>query len=193
MLSASAPTPPQPPPPLRTDTRVVEPDDQWKADSRRRIEHELLHIVEDAQIVRDTILNSQPSESSRERAQRDHEESMNNIRTLVQDDCAQHNEHKAADCVAGNRGAEKGGRGTDSTTQAHTPRSVSSRGSGSGEGHALIPPRGVARVTRSSFPAITDAMHPPCPACVSHVRYVSRAPAPAPTPEAWLHIPEVLS
>ena len=61
-------------------------------------------------------------------------------------------------------------RAADSTTQAHTPRSVSSRGSGSGEGHALIPPRGVARVTRSSFPAITDAMHPPCPACVSHVR-----------------------
>jgi len=85
MLSASAPTPP-PLPPVRTDTRVVEPDDQWKADLRKRIEHGLLHMVEDAQIVRDSILNSQSSESSRERAQRAYEESMNNIRTLAQDE-----------------------------------------------------------------------------------------------------------
>ncbi|KAF8502724.1 hypothetical protein F5888DRAFT_1607704, partial [Russula emetica] len=85
MLSASAPTPP-PPPPIRTDTRVVEPDEQWKADLRKRIEHDLLHMVEDAQIVHNTILNSQPSGSSRERARRDYEESMNNIRTLAQDE-----------------------------------------------------------------------------------------------------------
>ncbi len=31
----------------------------------------------------------------------------------------------------------------------------------------LIPPRGVARVTRLSFLAITDAIHLPCPARVS--------------------------
>jgi hypothetical protein len=87
MLSAApTPPPPPPPPPVRTDTGVVEPDEQWKADLRKRIEHDLLHMVEDAQIIRDTILNSQPSERSRERAQRDYEESMNNIRTLAQDE-----------------------------------------------------------------------------------------------------------
>jgi hypothetical protein len=83
MLSA-APTPP-PPPPVRTDTRAIEPDDQWKADLRKRIEHDLLHMVEDAQILRDTILSSQPNETGRERAQREYDESMNNIRTLAQD------------------------------------------------------------------------------------------------------------
>ncbi|KAI0284671.1 hypothetical protein BGY98DRAFT_894231, partial [Russula aff. rugulosa BPL654] len=77
---------PPPPPPVRTDSRVVEPDDQWKADLRKRIEHDLIHMVSDAQIVRDIILNSQPSESSRERAHRDYEESMNNIRMLAQDE-----------------------------------------------------------------------------------------------------------
>src|SRR6266851_1055448 len=86
MLSASAPTPPPPPPPVRTDTRLVEPDEQWKADLRRHIEHSLRHMVEDAQNVRDTILNSQPSESSRENAHRAYEESMINIRTLAQEE-----------------------------------------------------------------------------------------------------------
>src|SRR6266851_5480216 len=86
MLSASAPTPPPPPPPVRTDTRLVEPDEKWKADLRRHIEHSLRHMVEDAQNVRDTILNSQPSESSRENAHRAYEESMINIRTLAQEE-----------------------------------------------------------------------------------------------------------
>jgi len=86
MLSASSPTPPPPPPPVRTDTRLIEPDEQWKADQRRRIEHNLRHMVEDAQNVRDTILNSQPSESSRENAHREYEESMNTIRMLAQDE-----------------------------------------------------------------------------------------------------------
>ena len=85
MISASAPTPP-PPPPVSTDVRVVEPDEQWKADLRKRIELDLLHMVSDAQKVRDAILNSQPPESSRERAHRDYEESMNNIRTLAQEE-----------------------------------------------------------------------------------------------------------
>jgi hypothetical protein len=78
--------PPPHPPPAPTDTRILEPDEQWKASLRKRIEHGLLHMVEEAQIVRDTILNSQPSESSRVRAQRDYEESMNNIRTLAQEE-----------------------------------------------------------------------------------------------------------
>jgi hypothetical protein len=81
---------PPPPPPVRIDTRVVEPDEQWKADLRKRIEHDLLHMVKDAQIVRDTILNSRLSESSRERAQRDYEESMNIIRTLAQEEFTRH-------------------------------------------------------------------------------------------------------
>ena len=85
MLSA-APTPPPPPPPVRTDSRPLEPNEQWKADLRRRIEFGLRHMVEDAQNVRDTILSSQPSESSRERAQREYEESMNNIRMLAQEE-----------------------------------------------------------------------------------------------------------
>ncbi|KAF8500253.1 hypothetical protein F5888DRAFT_1680554, partial [Russula emetica] len=85
MLSASTPTPP-PPPPVHTDTHVVELDEQWKADLRKRIEQDLLPMVKDAQIVRDTILNSQLSESSREHAQRVYEESMNNIRTLAQEE-----------------------------------------------------------------------------------------------------------
>src|SRR5713226_3119402 len=78
--------PPPHPPPVPTDTRILEPDEQWKANLRKRIEHDLLHTVEGAQIVRDTILNSQPSESSRVRAQRDYEESMNNIRMLAQEE-----------------------------------------------------------------------------------------------------------
>ena len=86
MISASAPTPPPPPPPVRTDVRVVEPDEQWKADLRKRIELDHLHMVSDAQKVRDAILNSQPSVSSRERAHWDYEESMNNIRTLAQEE-----------------------------------------------------------------------------------------------------------
>ncbi|KAI9507279.1 hypothetical protein F5148DRAFT_999632, partial [Russula earlei] len=85
MLSASTLTPPQHPPPVRTDGRLVEPDEPWKADLRKRIEHDLRHMVEDAQTVRDAILNSQPPESSRERAHREFEESMNNIRSLAQE------------------------------------------------------------------------------------------------------------
>src|SRR5713226_7358780 len=85
MLLASTPTPP-PPPTVRTDIHTLEPDEQWKADLRKRIEHGLLHMVESAQITRDTILNSQPSEESRERAQRNYEESMNNIRMLAQEE-----------------------------------------------------------------------------------------------------------
>ena len=82
-----APAPTLSPPPIRTaDIHLIEPDEQWKADLRRRIEHGLRHMVKDAQTVRDTILNSQPSESSRERVQREYEESMNNIRTLAQEE-----------------------------------------------------------------------------------------------------------
>jgi len=43
-------------------------------------------MVEDAQTVRDTILNSQPSESSRERARHEYEDSMNAIRMLAQEE-----------------------------------------------------------------------------------------------------------
>ena len=82
MRSASAST--LPPPPV-TDS-LVEPDEQWKADLRRRIELGLRHMVEDAQTIRDTILSSQPSESGRERAQREYEESMNAIRMLAQEE-----------------------------------------------------------------------------------------------------------
>src|SRR5712672_1009621 len=101
MLSAPAPTPPPHPPPIHTDSRVLEPDEQWKADLRRRVEHELRHMVEEARTVRDAILNSQPPESSRERAQREFEESMNNIRSLAQESfnsqlCLEMNERKRA-------------------------------------------------------------------------------------------------
>ncbi|KAH9962244.1 hypothetical protein BC827DRAFT_1130773 [Russula dissimulans] len=83
MLSALAPAPH--PPPVCTDSRVLEPDEQWKADLPKRILNDLRHMVEEAQRVRDAILNSQPSESSRERTQREFEESMNNIRSLAQE------------------------------------------------------------------------------------------------------------
>jgi len=84
MRSASAPA--FPPPPVGTDSRLVEPDEQWKADLRRRIEHSLRHMVENAQTVRDTILNSQPSEIRREHAQREYDESMSAIRMLAQEE-----------------------------------------------------------------------------------------------------------
>jgi hypothetical protein len=80
------PTPTAPPSSVRTDTRVSESYEQYKADLRKRIEHDLLHIVKDVQIVRDTILNSQPTENGRERAHREYEDSMNNIRTLAQEE-----------------------------------------------------------------------------------------------------------
>ena len=83
MRSASAST--LPPPPVVTGS-LVEPDEQWKTDLRRRIELGLRHMVEDAQTVRDTILSSQPSESGRERAQREYGESMNAIRMLAQEE-----------------------------------------------------------------------------------------------------------
>ncbi|KAI9452480.1 hypothetical protein BJY52DRAFT_1124315, partial [Lactarius psammicola] len=76
-----------PPPPVRIDGRLeIEPDDQWKADLRKRIERDLLVMVEDAQTARDKILNSQPSEGSRERAMAQYDKSMSEIRTLAQDE-----------------------------------------------------------------------------------------------------------
>ncbi len=59
-------------------------------------------------------------------------------------------------------------RAAEPTGHSQAPMSVSSRGDGSGEGHAITPPRGVARVTRS-YPAIPDAVHPPRPVRVSRV------------------------
>lgn len=55
----------------------------------------------------------------------------------------------------------------DITAQGHIPRSVSSRGGGNGEGRAITPPRGVARITRS-YPAPLEAMHLPRPIRLSH-------------------------
>ncbi|KAH9985646.1 hypothetical protein BJV74DRAFT_756534, partial [Russula compacta] len=63
-----------------------EPDEQWKADLRKRIEHSLRQMVEDAQTTRDTILSTHPDESGRERAQRAYDDSMNTIRTLAQEE-----------------------------------------------------------------------------------------------------------
>jgi hypothetical protein len=60
-------------------------------------------------------------------------------------------------------------RATDLTAQGQGPSSVSSRGDGSGEGRAVTPPRGAARVTRS-YTALPDATHPPRPIRVSHVQ-----------------------
>jgi hypothetical protein len=84
------PPPPHTQPHIRTgiDTRILElePDEQWKADLCKRIERGFFHLVEDTQIIRNTTLNSQPSEESRERAQRDYEESMHNIRMLAQEE-----------------------------------------------------------------------------------------------------------
>src|SRR5580692_11763556 len=87
MLSVPAPTPPPPPPPVRTDAKLeIEPDEQWKADLRKRIELSLREMVEDAQTLRDTIFNSQPSENSRERAMVQYDKSMSEIRTLAQEE-----------------------------------------------------------------------------------------------------------
>ena len=85
-MPVSTPTPP--PSYVRTDTRVAEPFERRKleADLRKLVEHDLIHIVKDVQIVRDTILDSQSTESGRERTQREYEESMNNIRTLAQEE-----------------------------------------------------------------------------------------------------------
>ncbi|KAI0246176.1 hypothetical protein BJV78DRAFT_1158072 [Lactifluus subvellereus] len=81
-----APAPPPLPPPVRTGARLeIEPDKQWKDDLRKRIEHELRNMVEEAQIMRDTTLNSQPPESSRERALQEYESSMTAIRKLAQE------------------------------------------------------------------------------------------------------------
>jgi hypothetical protein len=56
---------------------------------------------------------------------------------------------------------------TEGQQQGQGPKSISSAGGGSGEGRAVTPPRGVARVTRSS-PALPDAMHVPRPVRLSH-------------------------
>jgi hypothetical protein len=85
MLSASPPKTPPHPLPAHIASHVIEPDEQWKADLRKRIERDLKHMVEEARTVRDAILNSRPPESSRARARREYEESMNNIRSLAQE------------------------------------------------------------------------------------------------------------
>ena len=87
MLSEPEPLPSLLPPPVRADARLeIEPDGQWKDDLRKRIEHNLRNKVEDAQVVRDTILKSQTSESSRERALLDYEKRMTAIRRLAQEE-----------------------------------------------------------------------------------------------------------
>ncbi len=69
-----------------TDTHILEPDEQWKADLHRRPEHDPLHVVEDSQVAHNTILNSQPSEESHKRPQRDYKVSINNIGMHAQED-----------------------------------------------------------------------------------------------------------
>jgi hypothetical protein len=87
MLSVPAPTPPPPLPPIRTNACLeIKPDEQWKVDVCERIEHSLHGMVEDAQTLRDTIFNSQPSESSRDRANAQYDKSMSEIRTLAQEE-----------------------------------------------------------------------------------------------------------
>jgi hypothetical protein len=87
MLSVLAPSPPPLPPPGRINARPgIEPDEQWKDDLRKRIEQSLRGMVEDAQTVYDTILNSQPSESSRERGPLNYEKSISVIRMLAQEE-----------------------------------------------------------------------------------------------------------
>ena len=82
----SVPAPTLLPPPVSTDSRLIEPNEQWKADLRQRIEHSLRHIFEDARTARDTIPNSDSSESSHEPAQREYEESMKAVQTLAQEE-----------------------------------------------------------------------------------------------------------
>jgi hypothetical protein len=83
MLASSSPPLP---PPGRTNARPgIEPDEQWKDDLRKRIEQSLRGMVGDAQTVHDTILNSQPSESSRELGLLDYEKRKRDIRMLAQE------------------------------------------------------------------------------------------------------------
>ena len=87
MLPTPASTPRPRPPPIRTDIRLeIEPDDQWKDNLRKRIEYGLRNMVEDARMVRNTILNSHPPESNRERALQEYEKSMTAIRELAQEE-----------------------------------------------------------------------------------------------------------
>jgi hypothetical protein len=70
----------------RIGTRLeIEPDEQWKDDLRKQIKQSLRRRIEDAQAVRDSILNSQPSESSRRRALFEYEKTMSAIRALEQE------------------------------------------------------------------------------------------------------------
>ena len=92
MSTPTTPTPTTPPSPLRADTCVPEPDEQWNADFCKRIERDFHHIVEDVRIVRDAILNSQPTKSNRGRAQREYD-NTNNVRTYA-DLFGQLSEHK---------------------------------------------------------------------------------------------------
>ena len=78
-------------------------------------------------------------------------------------------QEQPADASSPTEGSQQ--RAADSAAQGQAPRSVSSRGGGSGEGRAITPPppRGSARVTRS-YPAVPDAAHPPRPIRISHVQ-----------------------
>jgi hypothetical protein len=75
-------------------------------------------------------------------------------------------------------------RAADSTAQGHASRSVSSRGGGSGEGRAITPPPGVARVTRL-YPAMPDPMHRPRPARGSHAHRRATGGTYAESETAW--------
>ncbi|KAF8498109.1 hypothetical protein F5888DRAFT_1596128, partial [Russula emetica] len=75
-----------PPSSIYTDARVPDPDDIWKVNLRKRIEHDLLHLVEDVQVLRDTTLSTHLSENDRSRVQRDYEGSMNDIRPLAEEE-----------------------------------------------------------------------------------------------------------
>jgi len=69
---------------IHTDARVPDPDVSWKVNFRKRFEHDLLHLVEDVQILRDTTLSTHLSENNRSRFQRDYEGCMDDIRALAE-------------------------------------------------------------------------------------------------------------
>jgi hypothetical protein len=78
--------PTSPPSSIYADARIPDPDDIWKGNLRKRIEHDLLHLVEGVQILRDTTLSTHLSENDRSRVQRDYEGSMNDIRALAEEE-----------------------------------------------------------------------------------------------------------
>ncbi|KAI0051417.1 hypothetical protein FA95DRAFT_272820 [Auriscalpium vulgare] len=86
MTSVSVPHAPESSATRARLVKEAQPDQQWKNDTRKRIEHTLQSMVDEAQKVRAAAWREHADGDSRARATLDYEERMTNIRGLAQEE-----------------------------------------------------------------------------------------------------------